>query len=549
MIDRRLDRPALVALGLGLAGLGYRLALLLSDVPAGNSDEATFGLAAMHIAAGSDRPIYMYGQHYMGTAESYLAAPLFAAFGSSWLALRAPLLLLYAVFVFLMFVLARRLYSPWLATFTVALLALGSERVIRDQLTAVGGRPEIKVAVALLLLLGLALGQHRVRPRWLAYAGFGLLAGFGVWTDWLVLPYLAAAAAVLVVGCWRELLRWAGPVVLTGFLLGAAPLIIDNLTAPPGADSVSVFLQLNEAGGEPASPSEQLGDGVLSGVSLASGLCPSEGCAPWQLWWGVAYLPLLLAAAVLALVDLRRPVPSGFDQIKTPAPGTPDGPAVGQRQSRRVQHVTQFALAAAAGLTVFGYARSPSAAATPLSSARYLAILQVSLPAVLWPLWRIARRSWSAGEAVPRRLPALAASGLLATLAAMLVFTTVQQVVQAPAVRAEQRRERLLAAEVRRAAIRDVYGDYWTCNRLIFETRERVACATLRDDLRPGQDRYGPYRDRVYAANRPAFIFAVDDGADGAFQEYLRRHHVEATVTEVAGYRIYQPSTTVRPWT
>ncbi len=155
---RSFDRPALVALGLGLVGLGYRLALVLLTVPGSNSDEATFGLAAMHIAERRGLPIFLYGQHYMGTVESYLAAPLFALFGANWVLLRLPLLLLYAAFVYLVYRLTRRLYSPWLATFTVGLLALGSERVVRDQITAVGGRPEIKPAVVLLLLIALALG-------------------------------------------------------------------------------------------------------------------------------------------------------------------------------------------------------------------------------------------------------------------------------------------------------------------------------------------------------------------------------------------------------
>ncbi|HEX2774600.1 MAG TPA: hypothetical protein VHN18_19540, partial [Micromonosporaceae bacterium] len=70
--DRRFDRPDLVALLLGGVGVGYRLVLVLLGVPGTNSDEATFGLAAMHIAQRRELPIYMYGQHYMGALESYL---------------------------------------------------------------------------------------------------------------------------------------------------------------------------------------------------------------------------------------------------------------------------------------------------------------------------------------------------------------------------------------------------------------------------------------------------------------------------------------------
>ncbi|MBX6723364.1 MAG: hypothetical protein IRY92_09045, partial [Dactylosporangium sp.] len=195
-----LDGPGLAALALGVAGVGYRLALLLLGVPGTNSDEAMFGLAALHIAQGRATPIYMYGQHYMGAVESYLAAPLFAAFGPNWLLLRIPVLALYAVFVVLMYRMTRRLYSPWFAVLVVGLLALGSERVIRDQVTAVGGRPESKPAVVALLLIAVALGERRLRHRTLALGAFGLLAGLVVWDDWLVLPYLAVAGLVLLVG-------------------------------------------------------------------------------------------------------------------------------------------------------------------------------------------------------------------------------------------------------------------------------------------------------------------------------------------------------------
>ena len=64
-----------------VAGVAYRLGLLFSDTPQTNSDEATMGLAALHIAQGRDFPVWFYGQRYMGTLEAYLAAPVFALAG------------------------------------------------------------------------------------------------------------------------------------------------------------------------------------------------------------------------------------------------------------------------------------------------------------------------------------------------------------------------------------------------------------------------------------------------------------------------------------
>ena len=90
-----------MALLLGVAGVGYRLVLTLLTLPTSNSDEATFGLAALHIATGNERPVFLYGQRYMGMLESYLAAPLVGWGGASWPLLRLPLLALFAVFLWL----------------------------------------------------------------------------------------------------------------------------------------------------------------------------------------------------------------------------------------------------------------------------------------------------------------------------------------------------------------------------------------------------------------------------------------------------------------
>jgi hypothetical protein len=528
---RRFDRPDLVALLLGGAGVGYRLVLILLGAPGTNSDEATFGLAAMHIADGREYPIYMYGQHYMGVLESYLAAPLFAAFGPSWLLLRLPLLALYAVFLLLMYLLTRRLYSPWLAVLAVGLLALGSDRVVRDQLTAVGGRPEIKVGVVLLLLIAVATAEQRLRRAWAGYAAFGLVAGVTAWVDWLVLPYLAAAVAVLVVGNGRRLLGWPAVLVLVAFAVGVLPLIVDNLRAPPGQDSISVFLALSRQGAGATTTADQVREGIWTGVPLASGLCPAARCTPWQAWWGAAYVPLLVAAAGLAVLDGRRgPRRSG------------EPPA-----ARRVRSTAQFALAAAAGLALLAYVRSPMVAIAPMATARYLSVLQISLPAALWPLWRVAR--WlRPGHAPVRRVAAAPAAAVLAVVPVLMVFATADQVEQLPRVRTEERREADLAAQLRRTGVTAAYGTYWTCNRLAFNTREQVACAVVGNNLRPGQTRYPPYVSRVWTADRPAFVFAPGEPAADLFASYLRHRGIETTVTEVGGYRIFRPAQTVRPW-
>ncbi len=506
----RLDGPVAVALALGLAGVGYRLVLVLFVVPPGTSDEGLMGLAAMHVATGHDFPIFFYGQHYMGAVEAYLAAPLFAAFAPSTVLLRVPLLVGYAAFLYVMYRLTRRLFDPpWYATLVVGLLALGSYQVLIDQLRAVGGYPEVTLAGAVLMLLAVALGQRGVHRRLLAFAAFGLVAGCCAWIDWLVLPYLAGAGAVLVHGCRRELLGRAGLVLVGGFAVGVLPLVLDNLTAPPGQDTLSVLGALNGEG--TGGWLDRWHGAVVVGVPQAGGLCSTAGCGWWTAWWGWGYPVLLLAAVALA--------------------------AAGLVAGRRRVAVPRLALLGAAALTIVAYARTESPVITPLPSARYLSCLLISLPAVLWPLWAAAR-------AAPRPVAVLPVAPLAGLVVVMLVATG--QVIADS--RSLSRRERQLADLARVLEARGltrVYSEYWTCGRLTFVSRERVLCAVLGDDLRQGQNRFPAYWYAVQRAPGQVFVLPAGEPIDASFQWYVKAVKGSATMTEVDGYRIYRTRTPI----
>ncbi|WP_432957973.1 hypothetical protein [Micromonospora haikouensis] len=523
-----LDRPALAALLLGLAGFGYRLVLTLLTVPVSNSDEATFGLAALHIAAGREHPVFLYGQRYMGMAEAYLAAPLVAVAGPSWPVLRLPVLALWALFVFLAYRLIRRICAPWFAVLVVGLLALGPERVLRDQLQAVGGRPEAKPAVLAILLVAVGLADGRVRSRPLAAGAAGLLAGLAVWSDWLIVPYLAAAGLLLAWVLRRELFGRCGAALAVGFAVGAVPLIVDSLRAPPGQDSLSVVRRISGEAGAAPPLAERLRGGLLEGVPLATGLCPAGGCARWQQWFGVAYPLLLVAAAVLALVAYRR------------AAARPAGDRVGP--------AAQLALVAGAASTLAAYVRSPLAATDPLNNARYLSVLQLSLPVVLWPLWVAARHVWRGPAGATGRLAGASATAALAGMVATALAATGLFVAGLGPLRAEERQARQLADVVRRAGLRAVYGEYWTCNRLVFETAEEVLCGVLDGRLMPGQNRYRPYWRQVALADRPGYVLVAGGPADRRLRELLGPRAGAALRAEVGRYRVYHPETAVRPW-
>ncbi|MFG1674759.1 DUF423 domain-containing protein, partial [Micromonospora sp. NPDC049282] len=367
---RRPRLPTLLALLVGFAGVGYRLALLLADAPPSNSDEATMGLAALHIARGDDFPVWFYGQAYMGTLEAYLAAPLVAVAGPSVLVLRLPTLALYALFLLLSWRLTRRLGGDrWYALLVVAVLALGADRVVKNQLIAGGGYPELNPAGAALALLTVALcggGTGARLPRW---AAWGLVAGALLWVDPLILPYVLTLGALLVAWRRRELAGRAGAVLAGALLLGVAPMVLDNLRH--GRNPLTAVLAASGSG-TAAGWVERGHGGLVVGPPLALGFCSPGHCAPWQLWWAPVFLLLLLLAAFTAWRALRGPVPPSL-------------------ADQRVSAGVRLALLAGAAAVLAAYASSTAAGRTPLESSRYLSCLAVAVPALLWPLWQAAR--------------------------------------------------------------------------------------------------------------------------------------------------------------
>ncbi|MGW0213447.1 hypothetical protein ACWDXH_03540 [Micromonospora chokoriensis] len=547
----RLDRPAFVALLFGVAGVVYRLVLTVFTVPVSNSDEATFGLAALHIGQGRERPVFLYGQHYMGMVESYLAAPLVAVAGPSWPVLRLPMLALYALFLYLIHRLTRRICAPWFATFVVGLLVLGGERVVRDQLTVVGGRPEVKFAVLVMLLITVGLAAGTIHRRRLAVTAFGLLVGLALWSDWLILPYLAVAGLALVWAVRRELLGWSSLLLVAGVAVGVAPMIVDNLRAGPGDDSLSVFREVSTKAGPLPPWSDRIRGGLLEGVPLAHGLCPVDGCGRWQQWFGVLYPVLLLAGAVFAALAYRRAArPRGEQTSRAARPrGEQTSRAAAGLRGARVGPVVQLALVVGAALTLLSYVRSPLAATSPLDNARYLSVLQLSLPAVLWPLWVVAVACWRGTVGALGRLTGALSTAVLAALTVTaLLITVLFATTGTAASRTEERQARELAAALRANGPHQVYGDYWTCNRLIFNTDETVVCGVLDGDLSPGQNRYLPYWRQVGRAERPGYVTEVDSPMDRRLRRLLADRADAAPVREVGGYRVYHPDTPVRPW-
>jgi hypothetical protein len=551
-----------VVLRLGLTALGW---------PQTNSDESTMGLMALHIMDHVQYPIFYYGQQYMGATEAYLASVVFRVFGASVFTLRLVTTGLFAVFLVTMYHLASLLYSRKLALVTLALLALGSNIMLFSEVLAIGGYPELLACGALLFLLTarLALSERRPwyskgwRKELLLYGCWGFVAGIGFWSDYVILLLIMLAALTLLCYCWRALLKGGILALLAGFTLGICPLIIYNWQSPPSASTFAVIWQLHN------NFSNLLVQAHITGLSayLHGALntllvsLPSITGAPsycydsnlmlygyptikaFQCWqaqgqmglvivdglWSAGFLVLWAIAAFFAL---RGIVQAGRRYFRERLP-----------EDRRMLVVQgcRLLLLLSAAITLAQFAASPVSVAFP-TNARYLAALLISLPALLAPLVE----RLSSNERSNDRRSSYALRGLkalaLALLAAVFLFGMLGIAGEIAPSRAYASRQQALINNLEAMHIRHIYSDYWLCYRIMFVTREYIACGALNGSLQPDHNRYPLYY--VIVSGDPHSTYVLLQGSsqlatfDKAHGQLIARRFDYFTF---GGYEIFRP--------
>lgn len=528
-------RYPLLAGGAILAAVVIRATLAAAGWPGTDSDDATMGLMAKHILSRGELPIFFWGQSYMGTIEAYLGALMFAALGVSEFALKCGLIALYAGFMGVMYLLLARLYNRVWALIGLALLALGSDAMLYHQLNAYGGYLETIFFGALMILLAswLAHGAGPLRRRRWGFFGWGLAAGLGIWSDPLVLPFVALSALLILVMRWRELRSRLALLAILGLLVGVSPWIVYLATAP-SLDVAKSFLQhgnlptrvMSTTGAQPAtraagpSPLAELRDQALGVIVIAipddtgvAALCPLPIGKAWppQSWtgamagacvatravWGSVFLALLAVALAIeahAFWLLRRRSRAWSDDERREA---------ARRGGRLV------ALGAPA-LTIVLFAASSSAATAPAIYSRYLIGVLIAMPALLASLWRA---SVALGERWRPRIglsPRIAVACLTGGLALALLAGVVGAWGDVPAIKQQNARQMALVRLLERQGDTRFYSDFWTCERAIFQSDERLVCSVLNTDLSARPNRYPGYDALVRAAPHPPYVFPVD---------------------------------------
>jgi hypothetical protein len=244
-----------------------------------------------------------------------------------------------------------------------------------------------------------------------------------------------------------------------------------------------------------------------------------------------------------------------------------------------VRYSARLMLLGSAALTLILFAFSPVAGLDPWTNSRYLLCLLTITPAIIAPLWRemptgstipghlakllpgtrnepevpkqdltlssqaVPPSTSTAGTSKVRQWTASIISvGVSLYICAMLVSGTFGTFSAIPATQAWNAQQDQLITRLEHMGATRIYSEYWTCNRIIFQSNERIICSVIGDNLRPGYNRYDAYYFIVKrSASHACYVLPL--GSPVAINFARRMAHSKNHYRQYLfdGYAIYQP--------
>jgi 4-amino-4-deoxy-L-arabinose transferase-like glycosyltransferase len=522
--------PAACLAGILLAAAAWKIVFIFWDVVPFNADESIVALMARHILSGA-RPVFFYGQAYMGSLDAYLVALGFMLFGQAVWVIRLVQGLLYLGVIFTTYFVGKMAFdSPAIGLLAAALLAVPSVNVMLYTTASLGGYGEALLIGNLLLLCAFWLVRRAMptQSRWLnaALLGWGLLAGVGLWANGLTLVYSLPSGVYITWAAWQsgrgQRLARTLPVMAVGGLVGALPWWLYALTRGPAQLLLELFGSAVSVETTPwlVRVATHLVNFLLLGTSAIFSFRP-----PWGVTWlALPFLPFVLIFWMAVLVFFTRRLRRG--------------------EPLRAENAL---LAGVGGVLLIGFLFT-SFGADP--SGRYFLPLAVPLALAAAQLLK----------AVPHQhwLPAV----LLALVAGYHMIGTLQCAYQFPPGLTTQFYEPTIIDHRADQALIDFleqvgetrgYSNYWVAYPLAFHSHERlifIPRLPYHLDLRytARDDRYLPYRALVAQSERVAYITTRNPALDDHLRTQFRALGASWQEQQIADYRVYyQLSRIVRP--
>jgi hypothetical protein len=534
--------------GVLLVALVARALLLMSGAVSFHSDEAVVALMARHITLG-ERPVFFYGQAYMGSLDAWANALGFQLLGESVNTIR---LVQSALF---MGVVASVYHAAWVlsgwvrvAVGTGLLFAVGPVLLTLYTTATLGGYNETLIFGHLMVAIGYGVVSGRAasdqRPATseepekvrsteysvLASAGYqpipwfvlGLIGGLAWWTNALIVIYAVPVGVFLLVRLVQARDRQAWGMLslaLIGFVIGSAPwwiYAIQNDLAP-----LRFLLPTGLRGGYVGAelPDVPISDRVI-GLFLF-GLPAVVGMRfPWE---GTFFLaPLGLLVLLIALIGFYRLVRA------RPAPLRPGAAWI------------LLGMLALMGIVFLltRFSSDPSGRYfLPLTLPFALAISTLAFPRTESPQPSGAGR-WSV-VLLALALVYFAAGQFSAARGPLGMTTQFNTETHLPNSDDAALIEWLLANDLRHG-----YTNFWISFRIAFLSAEQIQLsAALPDTSRlrytTAFERYPPYREATDAAERVAYITALVPGADAGMEAWLAAGSISYQTQQIGIYRVY----------
>lgn len=504
-----------------LAAAAWKGWLLLWGVVPFNSDEAVVALMARHILQG-ERPVFFYGQAYMGSLDAFLVAGSFWVFGQQVWVVRLVQVLLYLGVLWTTAQIGKVAFGSravgWIAA---ALLAIPTVNVTLYTTASLGGYGEALLIGNVLLLLSFELVRPAARFRGWGWGLWGGLAGLGLWANGLTLVY-TIPCAVYVIFClarrgWRSVGGFTAAAGV-GFLVGALPwwayaaahgpqaLLTELLGKAVAVEQVTWL----------ARTADHLVNFLLLGLTVIFGMRP-----PWAVTWLVLpLLPLILFFWVAVIIFWAR---------QAAWPGAHRG--------------AYLLLAGVAGVLLAGFLFTPFGVDP---SGRYF--LPLAVPLALTAAQAIHTIALRPGS----RWPWLAA-GLVMVVIVYQGGGTLQSARRdppglttqfyAPTI-VDHRADGKLVNFLHEQGETRGYTTYWVAYPLAFESAETlifVPRLPYHLDLRytPRDDRYPPYTALVAASPQTAYITAGNAPLDTYLRAQFQMLGVTWREQVINDYRVY----------
>ncbi len=509
-----------------LIALLARGLLLASGTVSFHSDEAVVGLMSRHILQG-ERPVFFYGQAYMGSLDAWLVAAGFRLLGDSVLTIRIVQSVLYLLVVATGFVLAWRLSRQTLIALVAGLLlAVPAVNTTLYTTATLGGYNETLLLGNLLLLFSYAV-THDYTRSWWRWLLLGLCAGLGWWTNGLIIVYiLPTALLILYALIWKRSLPLLSALpyillALIAFFVGSAPWWVFDFTHDHAA--LGTFIRSRQVGefegiGIPYVPPSQRALGlVFIGFPALLGL---------RFPWEAAYFLPLIGLPLLVIYILAI-----FRLLRVPNPLQPDA------RGLILGMIGLFCLIFVA--STFG--------ADP--TGRYFLPLVLPLGIVLGtlvagitaalaerPVWM----RWVAPIVLVGMVIVYHALGQISAANSPTGFTTQFD----PVSHLSNEDDAELIDFLEAHNLNHGYTNYWVVFRLAFLSSENLqysAALPYKTDLsyNAADNRYAPYMEHTTAAERVAYITSNLPALDAQLADYFAEGDYAYTTEQIGPFTIY----------